>query len=151
MVLRGLLEICALFTTLLPALIVLRVWNSLPDEIPVKFHLSGYPGLWGSRARIWIGPAVCAGGYALFSVCTGTWGWLMGSPAGALLPAAWTAVLTVEKPLIGLLTGYLVSMTARIARREAEAVNPWLYCASILLIVQMAPLTFVLIQTLTAR
>jgi len=77
-VLRLPIEIVAACLAVAPALLLLRAWSSLPDEIPAHFGFSGRPDRWGGRWQAWIVPVVALVIYVAFSGAGGTWGWMLG-------------------------------------------------------------------------
>jgi hypothetical protein len=120
---RAPLEIIAALAAVLPLLIILRAWDTLPEEIPVHFGITGRPDRWGGRWQAWILPVVALGVYALFSFITGTWDWILGrQPA---FPRGMELMLFM-KPMTGLMLGYLSLGMVRVARKEAERLNPWI-------------------------
>lgn len=48
---------------------LILTWNRLPPTVPIHFNFSGKPDAWGSRAVLWIMPAMAAALYG-----TLTWG-----------------------------------------------------------------------------
>ncbi len=129
---RGPLEIIALAAGILPLLIVLRAWDTLPDEIPTHFGITGRPNRWGGRWQAWILPVVALGCYGMFSFITGTWQWVMGrQPA---LPRGMELLLYM-KPMIGAELSYVVWATVRVARKEAEGLNPWVMYGLVALLI----------------
>ena len=117
------LEILSLAFALAPLLIMLRSWDTLPDEIPAHFGITGKPDRWGGKWQAWAVPIISIGMYAVFSTISGTWQWLLGQPTG--LPNGIQPLLLL-KPGIGLLMTYVTWMTVRVARKEAEGLNPWI-------------------------
>jgi len=121
--LRMPLEIIAALAAVLPLLIILRAWDTLPEEIPVHFGITGRPDRWGGRWQAWILPFMALGLYAVFSYITGTWDWILGrQPA---LPRGMEPFLFM-KPMMGLMLGYATLGMVRVARKEAERLNPWI-------------------------
>jgi|SRR5208283_616182 len=132
LIFRGPLEIIALIAALLPLLIILRAWDTLPDEIPAHFGITGRPDRWGGRWQAWILPVLALGCYGAFSFITGTWQWVMGrQPA---LPRGMELLLYM-KPMIGLMLGYVSQGTVRVARKEAEGLNPWVMYGLVALLI----------------
>ena len=43
---------------------LILTWNRLPPTVPIHFNFSGKPDAWGSRAVMWILPAMAAALYA---------------------------------------------------------------------------------------
>ena len=129
---RWLLEIIAGVACLLPLLIILRAWDTLPDEIPTHFGITGRPDRWGGRWQAWLLPVVSLAVYVFLSVISGMWGWLMGR-ATPSMPGEALALLLWIKLMEGLVFSYIVSMTVRIARQEAERLNGWMMGALIVL------------------
>ncbi|MGO9240121.1 MAG: DUF1648 domain-containing protein [Bryobacteraceae bacterium] len=122
LVFRGPLELIAVIAAVLPLLIILRAWDTLPDQIPAHFGITGRPDRWGGRWQAWILPVVALICYGIFSFITGTWQWVMGrQPA---LPRGMELLLYM-KPMIGLMLGYISLATVRVARKEAEGLNLW--------------------------
>jgi hypothetical protein len=122
-VFRAPIEIIAALAAIVPLLIVLRAWDTLPEEIPVHFGITGRPDRWGGRWQAWILPVVALGVYALFSFITGTWDWVLGrQPA---FPRGMELMLFM-KPMTGLMLGYVSLGMVRVARKEAERLNPWI-------------------------
>ena len=129
---RWLLEIIAGVTCLLPLLIILRAWDTLPDEIPTHFGITGRPDRWGGRWQAWIVPFLALGFYLTFSFVTGTWDWVQGrQPA---LPRGMELMLFM-KPMIGLMLAYATLTMVRVARKEAEGLNPWIMYGMVALLV----------------
>ncbi|MFB2895230.1 DUF1648 domain-containing protein [Aerosakkonemataceae cyanobacterium BLCC-F50] len=52
------LNIITVVGVLLSLIIAIRGWFILPDVIPIHFNLSGQPNGWGSKAIIWLFPAL---------------------------------------------------------------------------------------------
>jgi hypothetical protein len=119
-VLRLPIEIVAACVAVLPALLLLRAWSSLPDEIPVHFGFSGRPDRWGGRWQAWIVAIVALVIYGAFSVATGAWNWLLGRQAE--LPRGIEPLLLMRVP-IELLMTYTTWGTIRVARKEAEGLD----------------------------
>lgn len=137
LVFRGPLEIIAVVACLLPLLIILRAWDTLPDEIPTHFGITGRPDRWGGRWQAWILPVVALGLYALFSFITGTWDWVLGrQPA---LPRG-LELLLFMKPMTGLMLAYVSLGMVRVARKETERLNPWITYGLVALIIGLAVL-----------
>jgi hypothetical protein len=126
------LEIIALIAAVLPMLIILRAWDTLPEEIPMHFGITGRPDRWGGRWQAWILPFVSLAVYVFLSVMSGTWGWLMGRVSPSMQGEALALPLWI-KLMEGLVFSYIVSMTVRIARHEAERLNGWVIGALIVL------------------
>jgi hypothetical protein len=120
---RGPLEIIALVAGLLPLLIILRAWDTLPDEIPTHFGITGRPDRWGGRWQAWLLPFLSLGFYGLFSFLGGTWDWVLGKQSA--LPRG-LELLVLMKPLTCLLMAYVSLTMVRVARKEAEGLNPWI-------------------------
>ena len=129
---RGPLEIIALIAAILPMLIILRAWDTLPDEIPCHFGITGRPDRWGGRWQAWVFPIVALGLYATFSVITGTWEWVLGRQGE---PRRGTELLVLIKPMICLLIAYVSYATVRVARKEKEGLNPWIMFALVALVI----------------
>ena len=129
---RGLLEIIAGVAGILPLLIVLRAWDTLPEQIPTHFGISGRPDRWGGRWQAWLLPVVSLAVYVFLSVMSGMWGWLMGRASLSMQGEA-PALLLWIKLMEGLVFSYIVLMTVRIARQEAERLNGWVMGALIVL------------------
>ncbi len=117
------LEILGLAFALAPLLILLRAWDTLPDEIPAHFGFTGRPDRWGGKWQAWVVPVVCIGMYAVFSTISGTWNWLLGQQTS--MPSG-TQPFLLLKPAIGLMMTYVMWMTVRVARKEAEGLNLWI-------------------------
>ena len=70
--------------------------------------------------------------YGLMSQASGTWAWVLhGStdlPAGAEIPL-------ILKPVIGLLMLLANQMLMSVARKQSEALNGWLRCGLMLLLI----------------
>lgn len=130
--LRRPLEIIALVAAILPLLIVLRAWDTLPEQIPAHFGITGRPDRWGGRWQAWLLPVVSLAVYVFLSVMSGTWGWLMGHGSPSMRGEALALLLWI-KLMEGLVFTYIVSMTVRIARQEAERLNGWVIGALIIL------------------
>ena len=106
-ILRWPLEIVAFALALIPLLSVLLAWPYLPAEIPTHFSLSGRPDRWGSRARVWILPALALVVYGFMNQVSGTWAWAflgnMELPAGAEFPISKLGKLRLpENPETGI-------------------------------------------------
>ena len=110
------IEIAAACLAVLPALLLLRAWGSLPDEIPVHFGLTGRPDRWGGRWQAWVVPLVALIIYGAFSTACGSWNWLLGKPSE--LPRGIEPMLLMRVPLELLLT-YITWGTIRVACKEA--------------------------------
>jgi|GEM_PF-1076476 len=119
-VLRLPIEIVAACLAVLPALLLLRAWGTLPGEVPVHFGATGRPDRWGGRWQTWILPAVALFIYGAFSGATGAWKWLLGRPGD---PAPGTEPLLLIRILVELLLTYITWGTIRVARKEAEALD----------------------------
>ena len=119
--LRWPVEIAALIFSLLPGLILLQQWNTLPDEIPAHFGITGRPDRWGGKWQAWILPVVSLVIYGAMSAVGGTWHWLLGREQTQ--PAEAVAILLWIKLADGALFAYLLRMTVRIARGQAERLN----------------------------
>lgn len=117
------LEIASVVLAVVPLLIVLRAWDTLPEEIPAHFGITGKPDRWGGRWQIWILPVLALVMYGAFSFATGTWDLLLGRPHD--LPRG-MELLVLMKPLICLMLSYLMWATVRVARKEAEGLNLWI-------------------------
>jgi hypothetical protein len=129
------LEIIAALAAVLPLLIILRAWDTLPEQIPVHFGITGRPDRWGGRWQAWILPVVALGMYAIFSFITGTWGWVLGrQPA---FPRGMELMLFM-KPMTGLMLGYVSLGMVRVARKEAERLNPWITYGLVALVIALA-------------
>ena len=120
---RGPLEIIALIAGLLPFLIILRAWETLPEEVPTHFGITGRPDRWGGRWQAWILPVVSIGLYVVFSIVTGTWSWVLGRQAE--LPRG-MELMVLMKPMACILMAYISRVTVRVARKETERLNPWI-------------------------
>ena len=119
-VLRLPIEIVAACLAVLPALLLLRAWSSLPHEIPAHFGLSGKPDRWGGRGQAWLIPLVAVVVYGAFSHASGAWGWLLGRQAD--VPNGMEPLLLMRLP-IDLLMTYITFGTIRVARKEAEGLD----------------------------
>ena len=119
-ILRLPIEVVAASLAIMPALLLLRAWSSLPEEIPVHFGLSGQPDRWGGRWQAWLIPLVALVIYGTFSQATGAWKWMLGSQTE--LPQIMQPMLLMRLP-IGLLMTYITWGTNHVARKEAEALN----------------------------
>jgi hypothetical protein len=119
-VLRLPIEIVAACLAVLPALLLLRAWSSLPEEMPVHFGISGRPDRWGGRWQAWVVPLVALVIYGAFSVATGAWNWLLGRQTE--LPHGIEPLLLMRAPIELLLT-YITWGTIRVARKEAEGLS----------------------------
>ncbi len=123
LVFRGPLELIAVIAAVLPLLIILRAWDTLPDQVPAHFGITGKPDRWGGRWQAWILPFFALAFYGIFSFITGTWGWLLGRQPE--LPHG-MELMIVMKPLICVLLSYITLATVRVARKEAEGLNLWI-------------------------
>jgi hypothetical protein len=119
-VLRLPIEIVAACLAVLPALLLLRAWNSLPDEIPVHFGFSGRPHNSASRYQAWIIPCVALVIYGAFSTAGGTWGWMLGGRTE--VPRGLEPLLLIRM-FVDLLMSYITWGSIRVARKEAEGQN----------------------------
>jgi hypothetical protein len=119
-VLRLPIEIVAACLAVAPALLLLRAWSSLPEEIPVHFGFSGRPDNWGSRFQAWIIPCVALVIYGAFSYAGGTWGWLLGRRPD--LPHGIEPLLLIRM-FVDLLMTYITWGTIRVAHKEAEGLD----------------------------
>jgi hypothetical protein len=119
-VLRLPIEIVAACLAVAPALLLLRAWSSLPDEIPAHFGFSGRPDRWGGRWQAWIVPVVALVIYVAFSGAGGTWGWMLGRRSD--LPRGIEPLLLIRIS-VDLLMTYITWGTIRVARKEAEGLN----------------------------
>ncbi len=119
-VLRLPIEIVAACLAVLPALLLLRAWSSLPEEIPVHFGFSGRPDGWGGRWQAWIVLCVALVIYAAFSGAGGTWGWMLGRRSE--VPRGIEPLLLI-RIFVDLLMTYITWGTIRVARKEAERLN----------------------------
>ena len=128
-------EIIAPCLAVLPSLLLLRAWSSLPEEIPVHFGISGRPDRWGRRWQAWIIPCVALVIYAAFSQACGAWGWLLGRQSE--LPHGTEPLLLMRLP-IDLLMTYVTWGTIRVARKEAEGLSLTLMWGLVLLTVAPA-------------
>lgn len=138
-VLRLPIEITAAGLAVMPSLLLLRAWSSLPDEIPVHFGFSGYPDNWGSRYQAWIVPGVALIIYGAFSHASGTWGWMLGRQPE--VPHGVEPLLMMRLP-IDLLMTYITWGSIRVARKEAEALNATILWGLVLLMLAPAALQF---------
>jgi hypothetical protein len=129
---RGPLEILALIAAVLPLLIILRTWDTLPDQVPTHFGISGRPDRWGGRWQAWILPILALVLYVVFSVITGTWEWVMGKQTEL---RQGLELMLYMKPLIGLMLGYTSLGMVRVARKEAEKLNPWITLGLVALLI----------------
>ncbi len=136
-VLRLPIEIAAACLAVLPALLLLRAWSSLPEEIPVHFGISGRPDRWGGRWQAWIVPFVTLVIYGAFSSACGSWGWLLGRRSE--LPHGIEPLLFMRVP-IALLMTYTTWGTIRVAHKEAEGLSTPAMFGLILLTVAPAAL-----------
>ena len=132
--LRWPIEIVSLAFALTPLLIMLRCWDTLPDEIPAHFGITGRPDRWGGKWQAWILPVLSIVMYAVFSTVSGTWSWLLHQTA--VIPNRMEVMLLL-KPGVGLLLSYVTWMTVRVARKEAESLNVLVLWA--LIAVSMGP------------
>ena len=114
------IEIVAACLAVMPSLLLLRAWNSLPDEIPVHFGFSGRPDRWGGRWQAWIVPCVALAIYGAFSTAGGTWGWMLGRRSE--LPRGIEPLLLIRM-FVDLLMTYITWGSIRVARKEAEGLN----------------------------
>ena len=89
------------------------------------------PDRWGSRARVWILPALALVVYGFMNQVSGTWAWAflgnMELPAGAEFPLLFKAV-------IGLLMAYSNAMLIRVFRSQEEAPSGWYLCGFTMLV-----------------
>lgn len=131
------IEIIAPCLAVLPSLLLLRAWSSLPDEIPVHFGISGRPDRWGRRWQAWIVPCVALVIYGAFSSASGSWDWLLGRPSE--LPHGIEPLLLMRLP-IGLLMTYVTWGTIRVARKETAGLSSVAMFGLILLTVTPAAL-----------
>jgi hypothetical protein len=136
-VLRLPIEIVAACVAVLPALLLLRAWSSLPDEIPVHFGFSGRPDRWGGRWQAWVIPLVALVIYGAFSTATGTWGWLLGRRPE--LPRGIEPLLLIRM-FVDLLMTYITWGSIRVAHKEAEGLDWRILCGLLLLTVAPAAL-----------
>jgi hypothetical protein len=134
-VLRLPIEIVAACLAVLPALLLLRAWSSLPEEIPAHFGISGRPDRWGGRWQAWIVPLVALVIYGAFSTATGAWNWLLGRQTE--LPHGIEPMLLMRVP-IELLMTYITWGTIRVARKEAEGLSTPVLCGLILITIAPA-------------
>jgi hypothetical protein len=134
-VLRLPIEIVAACLAVLPALLLLRAWSSLPEEIPVHFGITGRPDRWGGRWQAWVVPLVALVIYGAFSIACGAWGWLLGRQSE--LPRGIEPLLLMRVP-IELLMTYITWGTIRVALKEAEGLDWRLLFALLLLTIAPA-------------
>ena len=120
---RGPLEIIALIAAVLPFLIILRAWDTLPEEVPTHFGVTGRPDRWGPRWQAWILPVVSIVVYGVMSVTTGIWSWVLGRESE--LPHG-LEMFVIMKPMACVLMAYISHVTVRVARKEIERLNPWI-------------------------
>jgi hypothetical protein len=130
-VLRLPIEIVAACLAVMPSLLLLRAWSSLPDEVPVQFGIGGRPERSGARWQAWLIPLVALTVYGTFTQGTGAWNWMLGGQTK--LPSAMNLMLLMRLP-IGLLMTYITWGTIHVAHKEAEALNPPVLWVLILLI-----------------
>jgi hypothetical protein len=129
------LEIAALAAVLTPLLVVLLAWGTLPERIPMHFNAAGRPDSWGPRWLIVLHPLVALAIYGFIGTLTRTLPWYASSEViAAPLPIAGPI-----RVLLPLLFGYIAWCTVRIARREAERLNPLVLC-SFLAVLLASPL-----------
>jgi hypothetical protein len=114
------IEIAAACFAVLPALLLLRVWNSLPDRIPVHFGFDGRPDRWGRRRQAWIVPCLALAIYGVLSYLGGAWAWLMDNQPG--VPHGKEPMLLMRLP-IGLVMAYATWSSLRVALKKAETFN----------------------------
>jgi hypothetical protein len=114
------IEIAAAVLAVLPALLLLRAWNLLPDRIPVHFGFDGLPDRWGRRRQAWIGPALALVIYGVLSHASGAWGWPMDSQSG--VPHGKAPMLLMRLP-IGLIMIYATRSSIRVALKKVETFN----------------------------
>jgi Protein of unknown function (DUF1648) len=130
--LRWPLEIVSFGLALAPLLSVLVAWASLPAHIPVHFGSTGGTDCRGGRAQAWILPVMALVVYGFMSEASGTWAWALHGrtdlPAGA-------EILLILKPAIALLMVYANQMLILAARKQAEALNGWLLCGLMMLLI----------------
>jgi hypothetical protein len=136
-VLRLPIEIVAACLAVLPALLLLRAWSSLPDEIPTHFGIGGEPDRWGGRVQVWIIPIVGLGLYVAFSHASGAWDWLLGRQAD--VPHGMEPLLLMRVPF-GLLMTYITWGAIRVAVKEAESLDWRILWCLVLLTVAPGPL-----------
>ncbi|MDR3719632.1 MAG: DUF1648 domain-containing protein [Bryobacteraceae bacterium] len=129
------IEIAAACLAVLPALLLLRAWGSLPDEIPAHFGLNGRPDRWGGRWQAWIVPLVAVVIYGAFSHASGAWGWLLGKQAE--VPHGMEPLLLMRLP-IDLLMTYITWGTIRVACKEADGLSAAILWGLLLLTVAPA-------------
>lgn len=129
-VLRLPIEIVAACLAILPALLLLRAWGSLPEEIPAHFGITGRPDRWGGRWQAWGVPLVALVIYGTFSTACGAWSWLLGRPSE--LPHGIEPLLLMRVP-IELLMTYITWGTIRVALKEAEGLD-WRLLFTLLLL-----------------
>jgi hypothetical protein len=132
LVFRGPLEIIAVVAAILPLLIVLRAWDTLPEVIPTHFGATGRPNRWGGRWQAWILPVLALICYGVFSFITGTWDWVLGRQPAL---RRGLELMLFMKPMIGLMLAYTSLTTVRVARKEAEGMNPWIMFGMVALLV----------------
>ena len=131
------IEIVAACLAILPTLLLLRAWNSLPDQIPVHFGFSGRPDNWGSRYQAWIIPGVALVIYGAFSTAGGTWGWMLGQHFE--LPRGIEPLLLI-RIFVDLELTYITWGSIRVARNEADGLNTPVLLSLLLLSVAPAAL-----------
>ncbi len=136
-VLRLPIEIVAACLAVMPSMLLLRAWNSLPDVIPVHFGFSGRPDNWGSRYQAWIIPCVALVIYGAFSTAGGTWSWMLGRHSE--LPHGIEPLLLIRM-FVDLLMTYITWASIRVARKEADGLNSAVLCGLLLLSVAPAAL-----------
>lgn len=114
------IEIAAACLAVTPALLLLRAWSSLPEEIPSHFGPSGRPDRWGARWQAWLLPLATIVVYGTFSLLSGAWSWLLDSQR-ELVPELELPVL-MRLP-IELLMTYMMWVVIRVARKEVDGLD----------------------------
>lgn len=128
------IEILAAGLAVLPGLLLLRAWSSLPEEIPVHFGFSGRPDRWGGRWQASLLPFTNLAIYALLSHFSGAWSWLLGSQRE--LPTGWKLPVLMRLP-IELLVTYVMWTVIGVARNETEGLDRRVFFG--LMLVWLAP------------
>lgn len=130
-VLRLPIEIFAVGLAVMPSLLLLRAWSSLPEQMPVHFGSNGRPDRWGSGAQIWLIPFIALFIYGSFSHFGGAWKLILDSQAE--MPRSVEPLLLLRLP-IDLLMTYITWGTIRVARKQAQGLNTLVQVGLVLLI-----------------
>ena len=113
------LELLSLALACAPYLTVAQNWGSLPERIPTHFGPSGLPDAWGARWKIWLYPLISVPLYVIFAAKMRLLPWNGAEAADARL----VPLLAPAGILCCALVAYTCSMTVKISRGEAMALN----------------------------